>query len=559
MTTNIIHLIIIALCLCTSVSHADLGKADIYEPTFVGRPLSNAGVGLIEMDDGSIRLYQSDGSRYMISTDDGLTWQTKDSPESFPRTDLVRKDPLTGNFLSVGKYFSARSTNGIDGDWTTKDVEAINGTVVIRKLYFVNDNKRFIVPGHDGSGCYTLYSDDRGKTWYRSNKVTTPPHRAGGIHKGTRWNHNAAEPTVIELNDGRLWGLIRNAQDFHYEMFSSDYGTTWTDPTPSRFYGTITMPTLGRLDDGRILLIWNNTTPLPELSRATGWPEDVFTNRDAIHAAISDDDGQTWTGFRELWLDYRRNASDYAETKENDRGTQQNEFIDIGPNKVLVSFGQHKLHRSIIIFDLDWLYEKKRSCDFSDGLEQWSTFKYIAGIRGHCAYNRKDGAKLIDHPNKSGSKTLRITRPSDPSLQCENDGATWNFPAGSKGQFTTKILLPINSKGARISLIDRWFNPTDVTTHMFSMYDLNIAPDGSCGNGINIEPGKWHELKFIWNGLTNKYNNVCDLYIDGSLQKAKLPLNNASINGISYVHFISTAQSEDNNGLLVESVIAEVK
>jgi len=41
--------------------------------------------------------------------------------------------------------------------------------------------------------------------------------------------------------------------------------------------------------------------------------ETVFTNRDALHAAISDDEGRTWKGFRELALNEIRNAADLRE------------------------------------------------------------------------------------------------------------------------------------------------------------------------------------------------------------------------------------------------------
>ncbi len=105
-----------------------------------------------------------------------------------------------------------------------------------------------------------------------------------------------ARPTVLELNNGRLWMLARTSRDNHYECFSEDAGETWSAWQPSRFYGTLTMPTLYRLSDGRVLLLWCNTTPLPEIDRTdepisetakNGRWEDVFTNRDACHVAIS--------------------------------------------------------------------------------------------------------------------------------------------------------------------------------------------------------------------------------------------------------------------------------
>lgn len=52
---------------------------------------------------------------------------------------------------------------------------------------------------------------------------------------------------------------------------------------------------MNRLEDGRLLFFWCNTTPLPEMETANGVWDDVFTNRDVTHVAISEDDGKTWT------------------------------------------------------------------------------------------------------------------------------------------------------------------------------------------------------------------------------------------------------------------------
>jgi hypothetical protein len=52
-------------------------------------------------------------------------------------------------------------------------------------------------------------------------------------------------------------------------------------------------------------------------SEREGRSEDFFTNRDVIHAAISADDGRTWRGFRELYLNDRRNDADFRTTGGN--------------------------------------------------------------------------------------------------------------------------------------------------------------------------------------------------------------------------------------------------
>ena len=129
--------------------------------------------------------------------------------------------------------------------------------------------------------------------------VTAPAHEPNARDKSVRWQNGASEPSVVELRDGRLWMLIRTSLDRHYQSFSSDGGETWNPAEPSPFYGTITDPTIGRLQDDRLLCLWNNTLPLPEFPKneftapfitqgaSDGTSEDVFTNRDALHAAIS--------------------------------------------------------------------------------------------------------------------------------------------------------------------------------------------------------------------------------------------------------------------------------
>lgn len=133
--------------------------------------------------------------------------------------------------------------------------------------------------------------------------------------------------------------------------------------------------------------------------------DDVFTNRDVTHVAVSDDDGKTWKGFRELYMDPMRNDIDYAVHGGGiDRGVHQAQFVEVAPGKVLASIGQHPLHRAMMMFDVNWLYEKSRFNDFTDSLSQWSTFNYMNGIKGHCAYNRIQGCMLEPHPGRKVGK-----------------------------------------------------------------------------------------------------------------------------------------------------------
>lgn len=575
--------------------------AEVFAPVIVGRPPCDAYIGLLRMDDGEIRHYNYGGSRegngplYIFSRDGGLTWSRRELPPDFIGAD--QRSPVSGDYLRMFVHwrrvgdndhvpvegerrglFVARSKGGLEGEWQVTPVypEPLR---TIRAPLFIRGGKRVIVPCqkeqvYDGgprrNGAGSFYSDDDGRTWKLSNFVTAPHFAPTPPHRGPRWEYGTSEATVVELKDGRLWLLARTSQDVLYESFSENGGEAWSPVRPSRFYSTLVMPTMARLRDGRILLVWSSTTPLPEVERneATrffigtrafdGRGEDVFTNRDALHAAISGDDGRSWTGFRELVLNLRRNDPGNAETGGIDRSVHQSQFVETREGKVLVSCGQHPLHRLLVVFDPRWLYEKSRSSSFENGLDDWSVHKYVAGIRGHCAFNRKAGATLVDHPDKPGRKAMHVRRPADPMLVTENDGAVWNFPAAAAGRFTVRLMLRPGGQGARITLLDRWVNPTDLVSDIYSMFNWTVSGDGAGAGGVRLAPGRWHELEFAWERLGTPGQDRCRISVDGKSAGA-LTLARASVNGINYVHLLSTAKSEDKAGFLVESVAARAR
>jgi len=164
-------------------------------------------------------------------------------------------------------FFVHRSAQGPDGLFTSSLISRHTGFVARQPL-----------PCAGASAGYCRCSDRWrasyagrhavGRRWRylaRGHASSPPPNRVEWPHAGVRWQNYGCEPTVVELSDGRLWMLIRTSQDCHYEAFSEDSGESWTTPVPSRFYATITMPLLFRMNDGRLLIVWNNSTPLPEL------------------------------------------------------------------------------------------------------------------------------------------------------------------------------------------------------------------------------------------------------------------------------------------------------
>ncbi len=565
---------------------------EVYAPVVTGRPPVNAFNGLVRLPDGEIRHYGfegpwSDPSAYIYfsSRDNGFTWYRKEIEDPDLFADENRPpavcSPYSVNYLRItGTHdgtFVMRSRRGMDGPYQKILVDT--GTYeMIRQPVFLDAVQRIVVTcqrnflsdGREVMQTCVLYSDDDGRHWIMSPVPIGPYVAPQWPHEKPRWQNYAIESTITELHDGRIWMLLRTSTDRLYESWSADHGATWSVPAPSRFYSTITMPTFFRMRDGRLLLFFCSTTPLPEVDRSAdttlpevqknGHWEDVFTNRDVIHAAISEDDGQTWTGFRELYMNPLRNERDFAtrggKEVSLDKSVHQSQAIELPGGKMLVALGQHPLVRAMVIFDPGWLKEPGRYDDFSGSLRNWSTFKYIDGIRGHCAYNRDPGASLVDHPLRNGNKVLCIRHVRMPGLVNDVDGAEWNFPAAQKGAFTTRIFPKPGGRGGRISLTDRWFNPTDTMVYRYAMYTLEFGGSGNSGPGSLLVPGTWYELIFEWDNLQS---GTCKLFINGKTFPEGLPLNFPSVNGINYVHFQADACHEDPDGFLVESVKELVK
>ena len=575
----------------------------INAPRVVGVPPANACRGLMVMPDGEIRHYgfrHTPGKErntghpvYISSRDCGLHW--REVPVKGPAAAAMVRSPWSGDFLTVlcktrrpshstaaatvlqsidgTGVFAIRSPQGPQGPFT-HSLAGVHTGFMPRLPMPLRERKRWIQPiqcrvdGPTQPG--VLLSDDDGLTWREILLPSPPPHRIEWPHEGVRWQNYGCEPTVVELSDGRLWMLIRTSQDNHYEAFSEDGGESWTTPAPSRFYATITMPLFFRMSDGRLLVVWNNSTPLPELdhdkqpglnaSEREGRSEDFFTNRDVIHAAISSDDGKTWRGFRELYLNDRRNDGDFRSTGGNagslDKSIHQSQAVELPEGKILLAFGQHDLCRRLIIFDPDWLLEDHREDDFAFGLVGWSVQQYLnsvpgnfRGISGHCAYNRRPGASLVPHPDGLPREVLQVARHPDPRLVREVEGAVWNFPCWQSGSLKIRLRMPQGSQGMQICLVDRWFNPVDPVVSHFAQHVLRLDAAGNINDVPCLEPDTWTDLEIRWEKDKARFRIADNPWHD-------LPCKFPTRNGVSYLHLQSAATEADPFGVLIESVAA---
>lgn len=446
----------------------------------------------------------------------------------------------------------ATGANNVAGDWSEKRrifagyVGSINGwtqlsggRIVLPFAYWRGGVPAAPPIGNNYVTC--LYSDDEGRTWKQSPaKLATPCEED---YNGE--NTGAVEPCVIELADGRVWMLIRTQTGRLYESFSAD-GVQWSEASPTQFYSSDAPAALVRVPDGRIVVFWNNCQ---NTSRIEG--RGVYTNRDALHAAVSRDEGKTWHGFREVLLDPLRNVS---EGRFADRGTAY-PYPTVGKHgKIIMATGQAAGSRKLLRIDPDWLEQTSAADDFSGGLKNWSVYKCY-GLPERWWRPRTAGARLIDlpidHPSKAGARVLHVRRPDEKP----GDEAVWNFPAGRSGEVEIDFSLQSGCKDIAVALADRYIQPNDEEGREKELFRLSLAADGKLPDGSKLVQGQWHKLAMRW----NLHRGICELLIDGRPAGSLVSLHEEPAGpGISYLRLRSTAPAVDAAGFVIEKVRANI-
>ena len=256
----------------------------------------------LELADGSLMTVDSQGTR--VSKDDGKTWSEarpicegvaglrggrEPATVYLVRTTsgvlvAVYLDSTTYNFSwddSINQpkddcrleVWAVRSLD--DGKtWTDRQrllegynpnffgfIQHSSGRLVATVPHIVLDPGRY-------AAC-SLASEDDGKTWKRSNLIDLGGH---GHHSG------AMEPSVAELNDGRLLMVIRTHWGRFWEALSDDGGLSWRTIRPSQIESSSAPGYRLRLRSGRLALVSNGKV-----------------GRQELLITFSEDDGKTWT------------------------------------------------------------------------------------------------------------------------------------------------------------------------------------------------------------------------------------------------------------------------
>ena len=413
-------------------------------------------------------------------------------------------------FAGINEVFHTKST---DNGKTWSDVKMLPFKYKYSQTHmpFALKSGRIIVPiihtfeDKNDWGVINAISDDYGITWRLTGQM-------GETLKD--------EGTAVELSDGRIWMMFRRYHgDYLIETFSSDNGETWHDIGKSRFIAPASPPAMHRLKDGRIILIWNNSQK----------PKHVL-DRLILAAAITEDEGKTWRGYREI----ARTNGAYGS-----QGWVCYPFItQANDGSVFVTYGTKDFKANLLELDPEWLMETEFTEDFSKGLDNWITMK-------------TEGPVLIDHPSKKNKKALSITKPNEE----EESGASLNFPFGAKGELTMRLRLEPGFKGARICLTDHFTWPYYLEDGRFG---LDIWADGKIienvglgeisETGLTLKPGKWHTLKFVW----NIKKETCKLTVDDK-NSFDLTLKSEAA-GICYLRLRSTEEKVDTAGMLVDLI-----
>ncbi len=208
------------------------------------------------------------------------TWEDKlhDAPGAVLPTWVMRSEDDGLTWTHIQKMHDEWS-GAVRDMIQTKD-----GRIIFTAMKMQNDPGRHAV--------LTYSSTDDGKTWKASNLIDL----GGKGHHG-----GVTEPTLTELEDGRLWMLIRTNWGEFWSAYSHDGGAFWRILQPSGIAASSAPGLLRRTESGRLLLVWNRLYPAGKnawkLSGGDGlWSETPVSNfREELSLMWSDDDGNSWT------------------------------------------------------------------------------------------------------------------------------------------------------------------------------------------------------------------------------------------------------------------------
>jgi hypothetical protein len=522
----------------------------IYEPVVTGISPGNEAT-VSRVSDRTIKIFyinrpgKADRLMSISSDDEGFSWREPEVEftlpgEAYYANNLVRDN--RGEMHCVFHIFG-QGDNGYNGrhldlwychttgggrSWNKPQkifdgyVGAIRGFIQLRSNRFLLSFAKAVpsrsgkpVQGETDYGIHdiiSMYSDDYGDTWHSSaNSISiavesTQVTRYGGV-----------EPCLLELNNGRIWMLIRTNKGHLWQSFSSDQGATWSSASSTNFISSDSPATLLRLRDNRIIILWSGNQRWDDpRSYANG-------GREVLHAAISSDDGVRWKGFREVL-----NSPAGHFIIKRDVGTAYPSATETADGKIIFVSGQSE-ERALVMFDPDWLEESSSYDDFSGGLVQWTTF----------------GAENVFRLVRSGpGKKKNELLIKDRSIsEKANADAVWNFPVSQKAGIILEAEGNKGSRGIDLALTDHF----SVSYDTLATRNSNIVV--KIDNGIPGQITGSFKISVRWDCRERK----ASVYLNKKFLKA-LDFTRESPSGLNYLRLGMPGPVKDTAGYLIKSV-----
>ena len=170
-----------------------------------------------------------------------------------------------------------------------------------------------------------FFSDDDGRTWFRSKNLLSLP---------SSWQ-GADEPGVVELRDGTVMMWFRTTLGHIYKSFSEDGGESWSQPESMKAVSPCSPQNIKRITrTGDLLLVWNSK---------------IGPRRTPLTVAVSKDEGETWKNCKNI--------------EDDDKYGYAYPSLTFVKNLVLLTYFVYDENTSRIDLKLktvpvDWLYRK---------------------------------------------------------------------------------------------------------------------------------------------------------------------------------------------------------
>lgn len=197
----------------------------------------------------------------------------------------------------------------------------------------------------DHSISLCMYSDDQGYSWWASKNVVD-------------LGNETEEPSVVEMEPGRLIMLCRTRVGYLARAYSDDDGLTWSKPElineltdPCAGFGMKQIPTTGDL-----LTVFCRNPNAPALHGGEKQPDikvgeltiPLGRVRAPLTATVSTDGGQSWGHFRDITSDPEGAPGDYGYASIN--------WFDDGRVAFVNYHALDGIH--IARINVDWFYGK---------------------------------------------------------------------------------------------------------------------------------------------------------------------------------------------------------